>query len=220
MSEPSWLAPNPGREHSASRLAPPVDSASASRRWTPASVAVAASAAAAAADAARAAQALLLGSQHTPPKRKRSTPAASAEKQHVTANSVQLSEVESEVAGTCATRVSPPGQVQHTKEGAGTAPQSQAPQHDAHSEAAVQAPTSVQRSASTSPSPTAMRRYTTRGRAGTFQGKRPPKDPEKLKHFLKAKEVHEMKMMQLRKSKGVKVRLTKRPMPTSEDYHA
>ena len=141
---------------------------------------------------------MLLGEHHTPRKRKRSTPPASTEKQRVTANSVQRSEVHD---ATCSQRGSTPGEVQQTG----------AEKDEAH---VPPPPTSVQRSSS----PKVKRQYTKRGTAGTFKGKRPPKDPEKLERFLKAKAAYEKEKMELRKSG--KTEKTKRPTPTQEDYRA
>ena len=64
---------------------------------------------------------------------------------------------------------------------------------------------------------TATRSYAARGTKGTFQGKRPPKDPEKLKKFLLAKKIYETEKADLRKSKAPKHR---RPTPIQEEYRA
>ena len=63
------------------------------------------------------------------------------------------------------------------------------------------APTSVQRSHGPSEEPSAMvkRNYTKRGTAGTFQGKRPPKDPCNLEELLKAKAAYKKEKMERKK---------------------
>ena len=64
---------------------------------------------------------------------------------------------------------------------------------------------------------TTARTYAARGTKGTFQGKRPPKDPEKLKKFLRAKAIYEAERADLRNSKAPKHR---RPTPIQEEYRA
>ena len=59
--------------------------------------------------------------------------------------------------------------------------------------------------------------YTTRGSAGTFQGKRPPKDPVKLEKFLKAKAAYGKEKMELQRQKA---KTTRRCNPTQESCHA
>ena len=83
------------------------------------------------------------------------------------------------------------------------------------------APTSVQRSHGSSEAPSAMvkRNYTRRGTAGKFQGKRPPKDPCKLKEFLKAKAAYEKEKME-RKKKNETTTKMRRVTPTQEQYRA
>ena len=61
------------------------------------------------------------------------------------------------------------------------------------------------------------RHYTTRGTAGTFQGKRPPKDPFKLEKFLKAKYAYEKEKMELQRQKPNTIR---RVTPTQQSYRA
>ena len=84
------------------------------------------------------------------------------------------------------------------------------------------APTSVQRSHGSSEAPSAMvkRNYTKRGTAGTFQGKRPPKDPCKLKEFLKkTKAAYEKELME-RKRENETATNMQRATPTQEQYRA
>ena len=64
---------------------------------------------------------------------------------------------------------------------------------------------------------TATRAYAPRGTRGTYQGKRPPKNPEKLEKFMKAKAIYEAEMAELRKSQGPKHR---RQTPNQEKYRA
>jgi hypothetical protein len=75
------------------------------------------------------------------------------------------------------------------------------------------APTSVQ------PSAMVKRNYTKRGTAGAFQGKRPPKDPCKLKEFLKAKAAYEKENMERKKENETTIKM-RRVTPTQEQYRA
>ena len=60
--------------------------------------------------------------------------------------------------------------------------------------------------------------YSPRGTAGTYQGKRPPKDPERLAQFMKAKAAYDKEKQELRKTtRGPKHR---RPTAVQEEYRA
>ena len=190
MSEPSWLEPNPGHELSVSWLSPLVGSRTGSTAAghsrtsaTMGKVAVAASAAGAAADAARAAQDLLLSSHHTPRKKKTSREPASSEKQRMRSSSVQRSKCDE--AGEGAVLCAPGGALE---------PQAREPDSDGQrSEHGAD----VQRSTD-SGIIKAKRHYTKRGTAGTFRGRRPPKNPEKLKEFLEAKAAYDIQHTDIR----------------------
>ena len=61
-----------------------------------------------------------------------------------------------------------------------------------------------------------------RGTAGTFEGKRPPKNPVLLKEFIKKKAAYEAEKENLREKKAVGKAKSKmrRRTPTQEDYQA
>ena len=59
--------------------------------------------------------------------------------------------------------------------------------------------------------------YATRGTAGTYQGKRPPKNPEKREAFMAAKAKYEAEKAELRKSQRP---VHRRPSPNQEEYRA
>ena len=67
------------------------------------------------------------------------------------------------------------------------------------------------------PATATRKAYATRGTAGTYQGKRPPKDPEKLKAFMAAKAKYEAEKAELRKSQRP---VHRRPSPNQEEYRA
>jgi hypothetical protein len=99
--------------------------------------------------------------------------------------------------------------------------QSEAAEQGVAEPGAHDAPTSVQHSHGSSEAPSAMvkRNYNKRGTARTFQGKRPPKDPCKLKEFLKAKAAYEKEKMERNKEHETATKM-RRVTPTQEQYRA
>ena len=75
----------------------------------------------------------------------------------------------------------------------------------------------VQEKENASPAIASPRPYAKRGSAGTFQGKRPPKHPEKLKAFMAAKAKYEAEKAEMKKSQR---QVHRRPSPTQEEYRA
>jgi len=174
MSDPSWLQPAPGQELAPDWLlpsaGPQADTSHAQYKaviarggalrpfGSSSKVAIAASAAAAAAEAARAAANLLSTSPATPTKSRKGTPTASAKK-HAKPSSTDRCAASSKEDSSvlCSENRSDDAEV--------------APAAVVHTEKHE----AVKKT----------RPYAPRGTASTFQGKRPPKDPEFLKKFLK-----------------------------------
>jgi hypothetical protein len=214
------LDPSPGQELSCSWPSPPVS-------WTTLEAGVASR-------AARAAQDCTQTSLCTPRKRKGPEAPASSQKQRMTVDSARCSKSKDMpmVLATVRTTVigSPPGnmadwghldpQVHKLPE---TLVHSEAAEHGAivAEPGAHDAPTSVQRSHGSSEAPSAMvkRNYTKRGTAGTFQGKRPPKDPCKLNMLLIAKAAYEKENMEREKENETTTKM-RRVTPTQEQYRA
>ena len=213
MSMPSWLEPSPGTR--GNKPTPATDDVR---------VAAAYSAAGAAAEAAQAAADLLMGSRRTPRKKSRTTSPASTQKGTLKSNSgskarslhaafdqehsVKVNMVPRSEAGPLCTEAP-----QHNTAAIGM--ESDTADISVHSSGttAGTAATSVHSSGITA----GKRHYTTRGQAGTFQGKRPPKDPVKLEKFLKAKAAYEKEKMELQRQKA---KTTKRYTPTQQSYQA
>ena len=198
MSMPSWLEPSPGVK----TRTPVTD--------TNVRVAAAYSAAGAAAKAAQAAADLLMGSQQTPRKKSRARSPASPQKGTLKGNN-----------GSVARCLHSVFDQEHSVK-VNSVPRSEAdpqdPEGPQHNTAATgmeldTAATSVQSSGITG----GKRHYTTRGSAGTFQGKRPPKDPVKLEKFLKAKAAYEKEKRELERHKA---KNTRRYTPTQKSYQA
>ena len=213
MSMYSWLEPSPGvkRQNAVTDTDQNAEPDTDQNAVTDTDVRVAAaySAVCAAAEATRGAAHLLMASQQTPRKKSRARSPASTQKGTLKGNN-----------GSVARCLHSVFDQEHSVK-VNSVPRSEADKQDPegpqHNTAATgmeldTAATSVQSSGIT----VGKRHYTTRGTAGTFQGKRPPKDPFKLEKFLKAKCAYEKEKMELQRQKPTIRRVTQ----TQQSYRA